>query len=230
MAKEKSQLYKQSETVTIKRSQINFAPYNPKVHSKDAISQMKRNIKSVGLLGGIIWNKITSNLIDGHKRVMTLDSINNYDGSPAKDYDIKVEMIELDVKTEKEQNIFQTKSRTDLDNVLLGSMLGEIDYELAGLDEMDLNMIAAESPAFDFGSNEETKAEIKEMERPYEERKQIMKDMKAAQKEAIANKFQGDPYFTLSFDTVENKAEFLERFGFDPSAKFIKGEILAEKL
>ncbi|WP_231489900.1 hypothetical protein [Pedobacter sp. Leaf170] len=227
---DKKPLYKQSETVTIKRSQVNFAVYNPKNHTDAQKAQIKRNIKSVGFLGGVIWNKATGNLIDGHKRVQTLDSIHHYDGTTKTDYDLKVEMVELDLKTEKEQNIFQTKSRTELDNVLLGNMLDGIDYDLAGLDEFDLNMIAAESPAFDFGGNDEVKEDIKEMERPYEERKQMIKDMKAQQKENTINKFQGDPFFTLSFDSFENKAEFLERFGFNPSEKFIKGEIFADKL
>ena len=65
-----SDLYKQSETVVIKRSQINFAPYNPKNHTKEQINEIKKNIKRVAFLGGIVWNVITGNLIDGHKRVM----------------------------------------------------------------------------------------------------------------------------------------------------------------
>ena len=69
-APEPKKKYRESETITIKRSQINFAPYNPKNHTKKKIDEIKANIKRVGLLGGIIWNKTTSNLIDGHKRVI----------------------------------------------------------------------------------------------------------------------------------------------------------------
>ena len=107
--KKEKQLYNKSETITIKRSQINFAPFNPKKHSQEQINQMRKNIKNVGFLGGIIWNEQTSNLVDGHKRTMSLDLIHGYDGTPEKDYDIKVEKISLDLKTEKEQNIFQTR-------------------------------------------------------------------------------------------------------------------------
>ena len=56
------ELYKQSETITINRSQINFAPFNPKRHTDEQIAQMRKNIKNVGFLGGIIWNEQTSNL------------------------------------------------------------------------------------------------------------------------------------------------------------------------
>ena len=41
--------------------------------------------------------------VSGHKRVQTLDIINNYDGTPETDYEIKVEAVELDDKTEREQ-------------------------------------------------------------------------------------------------------------------------------
>ena len=141
-AEEPKKKYRESETITIKRSQINFAPYNPKSHNKKKIEEQKANIKRVGLLGGIIWNKTTSNLIDGHKRVMSLDLINGYDGTPETDYDVKVEMIELDEKTEREQNLFQTKAITDLDDELVRKMISDsdigIDYKNAGLDDFDM--------------------------------------------------------------------------------------------
>ena len=98
--------YKQSETIVIKRSQINFAPYNPRKEDPSVIKKLKKNFKAVGYLGGIVWNKRSSFLVSGHKRVQTLDIMNEYDGSPEKDYDIKVESVDLDDKTEREQNIF----------------------------------------------------------------------------------------------------------------------------
>ena len=134
------ELYKQSETITIQRSQINFAPFNPKRHTDEQIAQMRKNIKNVGFLGGIIWNEQTSNLVDGHKRVMSLDIIHKYDGTPTTDYPIKVEKVSFDLKTEKEQNIFQTRSRTELDEELMRSLIPDIDYLNAGLDDYDLNL------------------------------------------------------------------------------------------
>ena len=42
---------------------------------------------------------------------------------------------------------------------------------------------------------------------------------------------QDEPdYLMLSFDTFEAKAAFCERFGYDPYAKFIKGEIFDEQV
>ena len=224
--------YFKSETVEIKRSQIVLANYNPRKISEAAKAAIKRNLKSVGLLGGLIWNELTKNLVSGHQRLTALDILQKYDGTEATDYLVKVEKVQMDLKTETEQNIFMNSQSVQgtFDNDILAGLLNGIDHVAAGLDDNDINMIIAESPQFDFGSNEEVKDDIKEMERPYEERKQMMKDMKAAQKEAVANKFEGDPYFTLSFDSYENKAEFLERYGFVASDKFIKGEIFADRL
>ena len=67
---------KNSETIVIKRSQIHLNPCNPKRHSDKQIEKQKANIKKVGFLGGIVWNKRTGNHSDGHRRVMALDIIN----------------------------------------------------------------------------------------------------------------------------------------------------------
>ena len=209
-----------------------MASYNPRKISDKARKALKANIKRIGIIGGLIWNKTTGNLLAGHQRISILDELNKYDGTLATDYLIRVDVVEMDPKTEKEQNIFMNSqsAQGEYDYDMLAGLLNEIDTTAAGLDENDLNMIIAESPSFDFGSNEEAKEDIKAMEKPYEERKQIIKDMKAAQKEKMESKFEGDPYFTMSFDSFENKAEFLERFGFNPSERFIKGEIFAQKL
>ena len=130
-------------TKTIKRSQINLNPYNPKIHSDADIKLQKANIKKVGFLGGIQWNETTGNLIDGHKRVMSYDLIKGYDGSAEKDYDIKVEAVEFDEKTEKEQLLFMAKSQDPIDynKVAQNFSLDEIDFKAAGFTEEDTEQI-----------------------------------------------------------------------------------------
>lgn len=128
---------KGSETKVIKRSQINLNPCNPKLHSEKDIKLQKANIKKVGLLGGIQWNENTGNLIDGHKRVMSCDLIQGYDGTPATDYDIKVEAVDFDSKTEKEQLLFMAKSQDPIDfNVVANKFdLDDIDLKNAGFSD-----------------------------------------------------------------------------------------------
>ena len=134
---------KGSETKIIKRSQINLNPCNPKVHTDADIKQQKANIKKVGLIGGIQWHETTGNLIDGHKRVMSVDLIQGYDGTPETDYDIKVEAVDFDEKTEKEQLLFMAKSQDPIDYNLVAKnfSIDEIDFKAAGFTEQDTEQI-----------------------------------------------------------------------------------------
>jgi ParB-like nuclease domain len=220
--------YKQSVTVVIKRSQINFSPYNPKKHTKEQVKKIKDNIKNVAFLGGIVWNSITSNLVDGHKRIMALDVINRYDGSEAKDYDVKVEQIELDEKTEKEQNIFQTQSRSDLDIDLMQLLIPEIDYKNAGLEIEDLNYYMPDVAVFDVPEYNEIKSDFQKLEELSDTdraaRVQAVKDAKQATKEKMRDEAEGDPFVILSFDSYDNKVVFMEMIQCHIEDKYVKGE------
>lgn len=236
-----SDLYKQSETVVIKRSQINFAPYNPKNHTKEQINEIKKNIKRVAFLGGIVWNVITANLIDGHKRVLALDVLNKYDGTPDTDYEVKVEKIELDLKTEKEQNIFQTQSRTQFDLDILSTMIPDIDYKNAGLTDEDLQLIGIDF-TFQTETEQSITDEINNLIAPIQNQKEAVKQAKkelsqaekiAHNKEVKAQVMQDaqdkaenmEAYVMISFEDYKTKAAFMERFGFDAREKFLKGEV-----
>lgn len=228
--------YKTSDTIVIKRSKINFAPYNPKRHTKEQIDQIKRNLKKVGFLGGIIWNSKTGNLIDGHKRVSALDIINKFDGTPETDYEIKVERIELDLQTEKEQNIFQTRSRTDFDDELMRELIKDIDFKNAGLDEFDLNYYGVSIPeientsiADDIEAMYQPIAQQNEIER--EAKKEAVKEAKKEiQEKAIEKAKNMTAYITLSFDNYKNKAAFCQRFDIIEDATIIKGEEFSENV
>ncbi|WP_312208299.1 ParB N-terminal domain-containing protein [Empedobacter sp.] len=225
---------RQSETIIVKRSQIKFAPYNPKNHSKQAIDEIKRNFKNVAFLGGIVWNETTGNLIDGHKRLMALDVINRYDGS--EDYEVKVEKIELDLKTEKEQNVFQTRSRTELDDELMRQLLHDIDYKNAGLDEFDLNYYGVPVPELE---NNSIANEIESLYEPVAEqkafdaevRKEAVKQAKEEIKEKAIEKAKDmTAYVMLSFDDHNAKAAFCQRFDINENENIVKGEEFSNKI
>lgn len=234
--------FNQSETVTIKRSQIKFAPYNPKAHTKEQINQIKRNIKKVAFLGGIVWNENTGNLVDGHKRIYAMDAIYGYDGTPATDYDVKVEKCNLDEKTEKEQNVFQTASRTELDYGMLAGFVNEITFTEAGLTESDMQMISFESPNFDFVPAAETKKAVQQMNDDNNQIKEQEKSEAESEKERqekidkvkAVKQEQKQPsnfvkHFVVTFNTVDEKIYFLERLGIEAETEFVSGETL-EKL
>lgn len=135
---------KQAEQRTVKRSEINFASYNPRVISDDARKKLKKNLQTVGLLGGVVWNERTGNLVSGHQKVSIMDAVNRYETETGKnDYEFRVEVVDFDEKTEKEQNLFMNNKAVQgtYDDDMLRSLLTEIDYTNAGFEEMDLQLL-----------------------------------------------------------------------------------------
>lgn len=257
--KEIKSKYPESETITILRSQIKFQAKNPKIHTKTAVQDIVRNFKKVGYLGGIIWNVQTGNLCDGHKRTMALDQINKYDPETKEnDYEIKVEKVDFDLKTELEQNVFQTRSRTDLDDELMRQLIPDIDYKSAGLDDNDMSYYGIDlNPEMsdqtvneidDFYAPEEkiskpnntvyhSTEEMEESGEPVkveltdEEKKQRVKDVKEVTMQKAIEKTQNmDAYFMVSFESYDNKKAFMIRAGLDPNAKMIVGEEFASNV
>lgn len=219
-----------SDTQEIKRSQITPSPYSPRVISSEGRATLKRGIKKYGVIGGMVWNKRTSYLVSGHQKLSILDESNKYDGTQETDYLLKVEVIDVDDKTEKELNILfnNPNAQGDWDNDKLRELISDIDYKSAGLTDADLSIIGIE---FDIAAVTDISNDISELQKPYEERKQAVKDMKRqikAQSEAKATEHFS--YVTLSFDNYASKSAFMLRFGFEPMETIVKGESFADMI
>ena len=151
---------KQSVTQDILRSEIVLNPYNPKRHTDRQVKQQVANIKANGYLGGIVWNRTTGNLVDGHRRVQALDIIHKYDGTPEKDYTLKVEVVEFDEKTELEQLTYMAIGNSKADYNLVAQYADQIDTKAVGLSDEDYkqlqSLIVSASdiaPVQDFGAD-----------------------------------------------------------------------------
>lgn len=233
MTKKKEQpKYKQSETIIIRRSQINFAPYNPRKEDPEVVKKLKKNFKTVGYLGGIVWNRLSSYLVSGHKRVQTLDIINEYDGTPETDYEIKIEAVELDDKTEREQNIFMNSPSAmgEFDMAKMKILVPEIDYKAAGLSEADMNIYGIAIAQQEISAGVDSVVDdFEEIQRPYEERKAAVKEMKDQIKQQSDQKVEDiESYVMINFKSYRAKSSFMIRFGFAPDAQFIPGEMFAD--
>lgn len=226
---------RQSETVVIRRSQINFAPYNPKKHSREQVREQLSNFKRVGFLGGIVWNEVTGNLISGHKRVMAYDLYYGNDGTEEKGYDIKVEKVHMDAKTEKEQNIYMDShnTNTEQDYDLLAQLIPDIDYRNAGLTAADLQFIGIDLTAQTEGERglgddlDELYSPVRmEKEATAQQRKEDIKAKKEASNEKISGEADNlNSYVVINFDSYKDKSAFMIRFGFNPMEKFIVGSV-----
>lgn len=250
---------KQSETVILKRSEITPSPYNPRKITDEARKKLKANIKANGIIGGMVHNKVTGNLVSGHQKLSIADEINKYNpDTKENDYELKVEQIEVDNKKEKELNLFFNSRAVsgEYDYAKLALMIPDIDVELAGLDDVDMSFIEIETPepveidivTFEPQASKKEKSitqeldnsismpetSVSEMERAESDAKERQEKIDAVKKvkESVKENsiYEGDPYFTISFDSYENKVFFLEQFGISADVKIIKGEELAEKI
>ena len=70
---------------------------------------------------------------------------------------------------------------------------------------------------------EEIQGDFKDLSKDFEQKKADVKAAKSKIKDEVQNN-QGETYVSLTFDSYENKCEFMERFGFDNNMRFIKGE------
>lgn len=236
--------YFNSESVSLRHSQIKPASYNPRTISDEGYKQLKRSIKRYGVVGGIVVNQATGyTIVGGHQKVSVLDELNKYDEATHKnDYTLRVELISVDEKTEKSLNVALNNPNIggQWDYDALRELVPNIDYKDAGLTDADLNMIgcdfllqteeenniAGELDSMMSEVNEQREAEKAQHQMERAAKTAHMKEVKKQVKDAAQKQVQDmDAYIMLSFDTWEAKANFCRRFGYDPYDKFLKGEV-----
>ena len=245
--------YFTSESVQLKRSQIHFAEYNPRTISDEGKTALRRSIKRYGVVGGIVVNKQTGyTIVGGHQKVAILDELNKYSpGTKENDYSLRVELIDVDIKTEKSLNITLNNPNVggDWDDEKMRQLIPDIDWKDAGLTDADLNMFGVDyllrteeeaniSNALDDMMQEVNKEHEEEMQQRKAEREMEraakvahMKDVKQQVKEsAIRQAEDMEAYVMLSFTDFKAKAAFMERFGYSPYEKIIKGEVFDEQV
>ena len=245
--------YFTSQPVTLKRSQIHFAGYNPRTISDEGKKALRRSIKRYGVVGGIVVNKQTGyTIVGGHQKVAILDELNKYSpGTKENDYSLRVELIDVDIKTEKSLNITLNNPNVggDWDDEKMRQLIPDIDWKDAGLTDADLNMFGVDyllrteeeaniSNALDDMMQKVNKEHEEEMQQRKAEREMEraakvahMKDVKQQVKEsAIRQAEDMEAYVMLSFTDFKAKAAFMERFGYSPYEKIIKGEVFDEQV
>lgn len=248
MTTNKRTKYQSFEAMDIHRSQIKNAPYNPRQIKDKAKAGLKKNLKKRGLMTTLVWNKQTGNLVSGHQRLALIDALEG-----TQDYTLTIAVVNLDLKTEKEQNIFfnSTTVQGFFDFDALYEVLEDIDPFDAGLDENDLRIIGFDFEAAKFTTDDAKQAtkKIKDFYEAddddpatdpvgqetdgddYEARKEAVKRQKEKQREINESRVdEGETYITLSFDSFKAKAAFLRRFGMASDEVYIKGEKIASRI
>lgn len=190
-----------------------------------------------------MWNETSGNLIDGHRRVQAMDLYYKYDGT--NDYEIKVEVVAFDKKTELSQLTYMALGNTKADYNLVAKYVSDIDPRDAGISEQDYNRImelvdhsGITSQMTDLGADfvapmtslrvdTETNDDILER---HENKPKMTKEQVKGEKahcDNVASKRQTtqDLYVFLSFDSLEGKQAFCDLMGFLPSnSMMVRGE------
>ena len=205
----------------IGREQIQNAPYNPRYIDTAARNKLKEKIKKVGLVETLVWNKQTGNLVSGHQRLSILDELERN-----KNYKLTVAVINLDLKQEKELNIFMnnTSSQGVYDLDLLENLLKECDEENLGFDKLDLQMLFSDSDnAGIFDENKESEQVKSDIN--------IIKDMKKASKvhkdkqQKIDDK---DYYMVLVFQSKKECTDFMRGMKLPIDNRYVDGRKFAK--
>lgn len=238
------------ETVTIHRNQISRALYNPRTIAAENQQLLNANLQKRGLLETLVWNKTTGNLVSGHRRLEKLDAA--YQGRFKNlDYQLTVAAVELTMKEEMEQNIFfnNPNAQGDWDRDLLIQIIPDIDAKAAGMTDADLQILGID---IDLGRNNQQNTD--ELIESFDN----LKKQKKAEAKAIFGdtaypdhmdyrKVKGEiegkrddngttkgdeheDYFVVTFSSSQAKEKFQTRFGFGDRDRYIKGEILEQKI
>lgn len=245
--------YFTSQTVELKRSQIHFAEYNPRTISEEGKKALRRSIRKYGVVGGIVVNKQTGyTLVGGHQKVTVLDEFNKYDPETKEnDYMLRVELIDVDLKTEKSLNVTLNNPNVggDWDDDKMRELIPDIDWKDAGLTDADLNMFgvdyllktdaendianAIDNMMSEVNAEHDAEIQQRKLEREMEKAAKTahMKDVKQKVRESAQKQAENmEAYVMLSFTDFKAKAAFMERFGYSPYEKIIKGEVFDSQI
>lgn len=123
-------------------SEINPAPYNPRVdlQPKDPEYQrLKKSIEAFDYIEPLVWNQRTKTLISGHQRLKILIEQGVTE--------VEVSVVDFSLEKEKACNLALNKIRGDWDKEKLADLLSELsklpdfDTDLTGFDASEISQI-----------------------------------------------------------------------------------------
>jgi hypothetical protein len=209
-------------TRTIHRSQLQNAPYNPRLIDKHARGKLRDKLAEIGLVTTLIWNERTGNLVGGHQRLDVLDELEG-----RSDYHLTVAVVDLDDRAEREMNVFlnNRSAMGQWDAEALTKLVATSDAKIEemGFDPADIQLLfetADLSSLFSDAKGETLAKEADWFEQAYEMRKD--------HKRGSDDQYDAEFYAVVVFATTAEREEFLHRAGCARAERAIDGKILAD--
>ncbi len=192
--------YQKFTVETINRADIKNAPYNPRIHDKEAQKRLKEGIKKHGLVSTLTWNKRTGNLVGGHMRLKQLDSLEK-----DKDYALDVCVIDVSEAEEAVLNVHLNNPSMmgdwDLDKLAEITEEFDVNFEDMGFTKLDIDFMFDGddrfSEMFENPETEEVKKGLAEV-----------KEARAAGKERLEERNNLNWYSVIVFQDEQQKKEF----------------------
>lgn len=205
------------DIMTIHRSEIKNAPYNPRFIVDGAKKRLKKGLRKFGLVETLVWNKRTGNLVSGHQRLSIIDELEK-----TQDYEITVSVIDVSEKDEMSLNVQLNNpsmmGEFDIDSLVSMAESGA-DIESFGFSESDLDILFGDS---DLADKFTDSSQI-------EEDKQTLKDIKKDRSEFVEKlkeESSADYYFTVICENSAQREALFRQMGVPFSEDFISAELL----
>jgi len=118
-------------------TEINLAPYNPRVDLKPGDQEydaLKQSIATFGFVEPLVWNKRTRTLVSGHQRLKILIEQGIQD--------VEVSVVDLALELEKSLNLSLNRIRGDWNESKLADLLSE----LGSLPNFDISLTGFQTP------------------------------------------------------------------------------------
>lgn len=214
--------YQRGETRTIERSEIKGAPYNPRTIDDGARKRLLRAIKLDGMIGTLIWNQRTGNLVSGHQRLAILDTLEK-----GTNYALVVTVIDVDEHKEKALNVQMNnqsmQGEWDVD-LLANLALDGVSFDDMGFTEADSHILfGGDSRLADLFNDPEDVAKVKD----------DLCDIKASRKESgekMKKAQSADFMLTLVCDDKEQKDALCKLLGVPDYEQFAPGRSVMKKM
>lgn len=220
-----------------KRTDFDFAEYNPRYMEDYAKKALRSKMRKYGRLTPVVVNKRTGNLVSGHQRIEQEDKIN-------KTLDYVVTCSVIDVPLEEEVKINVMLNNPDLQGkydpdmfIELVKQYPNIDWQKdVGFTQISIDYLAAEATNYEdytgvFAQSEPQKATVEQLEQMRQAKKEHQEkvdNFKTGETGVSTSKETDDYYITFVFNNNAQKHEFMEKIGQPRTARTVRATLLWE--
>lgn len=234
--KKERKSFQVGRTVRIRRDQVVADGYNPRYISPANMDRLKRSIRKNGLVGTLVWNRVTGHVVGGHQRLAALDACMR-----TQDYELDVTEVDMPLKDEVRLNVAlnNADSQGEFDFAALRDLSAEFGLDVSedfGFSDeaIEINFPEkAEELALDpeTGANPPERvaddAEIARMKEAKREARERLKEQRADLGDYLT---EPKGVLTVVFDSETAKADWFRSRGMDEAPSVVHVSELDELL